>query len=89
MNYHQTKNAVNFWVVCFSGKVSSIIGPAVYGTVTLWMKDYGTLASRVALSTLIVMTVVGLLVHLKVNDKMEIASRRNVLPMIQLNYKQM
>lgn len=58
-----------FGLFAFSGKVSSIIGPAVYGTVTLWMKDYGTLASRVALSTLILMTVLGLLVHLKVNDK--------------------
>lgn len=58
-----------FGLFAFSGKVSSIIGPAIYGTVTLWMKDYGTIASRVALSTLIVMTVVGLLVHLKVNDK--------------------
>jgi len=58
-----------FGLFAFSGKVSSIIGPAVYGTVTLWMKDYGTLASRVALSTLILMTVIGLLVHLKVNDK--------------------
>ncbi|UPW83911.1 MFS transporter [Lysinibacillus sp. Ag94] len=56
-----------FGLFAFSGKVSSIIGPAVYGTVTLWMKDYGTLASRVALSTLIVMTIIGLLVHLKVN----------------------
>ncbi|WP_341301737.1 MFS transporter [Lysinibacillus sp. FSL H8-0500] len=58
-----------FGLFAFSGKVSSIIGPAIYGTVTLWLKDYGTLASRVALSTLIVMTVIGLLVHLKVNDK--------------------
>lgn len=58
-----------FGLFAFSGKVSSIIGPAVYGTVTLWLKEYGTLASRVALSTLIVMTVIGLLIHLKVNDK--------------------
>lgn len=63
----EDKRGQFFGLFAFSGKVSSIIGPAVYGTVTLWMKDYGTLASRVALSTLIVMTIIGLLVHLKVN----------------------
>lgn len=63
----EEKRGQFFGLFAFSGKVSSIIGPAVYGTVTLWMKDYGTLASRVALSTLIVMTVIGLLVHLKIN----------------------
>ncbi len=64
----EEKRGQFFGLFAFSGKVSSIIGPAVYGTVTLWMKDYGTLASRVALSTLIVMTIIGLLVHLKVNS---------------------
>ncbi|MEY9978551.1 MFS transporter [Lysinibacillus sp. RC79] len=63
----EEKRGQFFGLFAFSGKVSSIIGPAVYGTVTLWMKDYGTLASRVALSTLIVMTIIGLLVHLKIN----------------------
>ncbi|MCL1695707.1 MULTISPECIES: MFS transporter [unclassified Lysinibacillus] len=63
----EEKRGQFFGLFAFSGKVSSIIGPAIYGTVTLWMKDYGTLASRVALSTLIVMTIIGLLVHLKVN----------------------
>ncbi|GLC87667.1 MFS transporter [Lysinibacillus piscis] len=58
-----------FGLFAFSGKVSSIVGPAIYGTVTLWLKDYGTLASRVALSTLIVLTVIGLFVHLTVKDK--------------------
>lgn len=55
-----------FGLFAFSGKVSSIIGPAIYGTVTLLLKDYGTLASRVALSTLIVLTVIGLFIHLRV-----------------------
>ncbi|HWI48877.1 MAG TPA: MFS transporter, partial [Rummeliibacillus sp.] len=55
-----------FGLFAFSGKVSSIIGPAIYGTVTLLLMDYGTIASRIALSTLIVMTIIGLLIHLRV-----------------------
>ncbi|MEG0260985.1 MAG: MFS transporter [Lysinibacillus sp.] len=67
----EEKRGQFFGLFAFSGKVSSIIGPAVYGTVTLLLKDYGTLASRVALSTLIVMTVIGLIVLLKVKDNNE------------------
>lgn len=55
-----------FGLFAFSGKVSSIIGPAIYGTVTFLLKEYGTIASRTALSTLIVMTIIGLIVHLRV-----------------------
>lgn len=55
-----------FGLFAFSGKVSSIIGPAIYGTVTLLLKDYGTLASRIALSTLIVLTIIGLIIHIRV-----------------------
>ncbi|MFJ8261726.1 MFS transporter [Rummeliibacillus sp. NPDC094406] len=55
-----------FGLFAFSGKVSSIIGPVIYGTVTLLLRDYGTIASRIALSTLIIMTIIGLLIHLRV-----------------------
>lgn len=55
-----------FGLFAFSGKVSSIIGPAIYGTVTFLLRDYGTIASRVALSSLIVMTIIGLLLHMRV-----------------------
>jgi UMF1 family MFS transporter len=55
-----------FGLFAFSGKVSSIIGPAIYGTVTLLLKDYGALASRIALSTLIVLTIIGLIIHIRV-----------------------
>lgn len=55
-----------FGLFAFSGKVSSIIGPAIYGTVTLLLKDYGTIASRIALATLIVMTIIGLIFHTRV-----------------------
>ncbi len=55
-----------FGLFAFSGKVSSIIGPAIYGTVTLLLRDYGTIASRFALSSLIIMTIIGLVIHLRV-----------------------
>ena len=55
-----------FGLFAFSGKVSSIIGPAIYGTVTFLLRDYGTIASRVALSSLIVMTIIGLFLHMRV-----------------------
>jgi len=57
-----------FGLFAFSGKVSSIIGPAIYGTVTLLLKDFGDIASRAALGTLVIMTTIGLLVHLRVKD---------------------
>jgi UMF1 family MFS transporter len=55
-----------FGLFAFSGKVSSIIGPVIYGTITYQLQDYGPLASRIALSTLIVMTIIGLVIHLRV-----------------------
>lgn len=58
-----------FGLFAFSGKVSSIIGPAIYGTVTLLLKDFGDVASRTALAALILMAVFGLMVHLKVKDE--------------------
>jgi len=64
----EEKRGQFFGLFAFSGKVSSIIGPALYGTVTLLLKDYGTLASRVALGSLIVLTVIGLIVHLQVKQ---------------------
>ena len=62
----EEKRGQFFGLFAFSGKVSSIIGPALYGTVTLVLKDYGTLASRIALGSLIVLTIIGVLVHSKV-----------------------
>ena len=64
----EEKRGQFFGLFAFSGKVSSIIGPAIYGTVTLVMKDYGTLASRVALGSLIILTIIGLIVHLQVKS---------------------
>ncbi|KWW11165.1 MULTISPECIES: MFS transporter [Peribacillus] len=49
-----------FGLFAFSGKVSSIIGPLLYGTITLVFHELGTLASRMALGSLIIMAVIGL-----------------------------
>lgn len=49
-----------FGLFAFSGKVSSIIGPLLYGTITLVFHEHGTLASRMALGSLIIMAVIGL-----------------------------
>lgn len=62
----EDKRGQFFGLFAFSGKVSSIIGPVIYGTITYQLQDYGPLASRIALSTLIVMTVIGLIIHLQV-----------------------
>ena len=61
----EDKRGQFFGLFAFSGKVSSIIGPVLYGTITYQLQDYGPLASRIALSTLIVMTVIGLSIHLR------------------------
>jgi len=55
-----------FGLFAFSGKVSSIVGPVLYGTITLLFQDMGNTASRLALGSLAVLVVIGLLVHMKV-----------------------
>ncbi|WP_078414663.1 MFS transporter [Priestia abyssalis] len=54
-----------FGLFAFSGKVSAILGPAVYGTVTLVFAHTGNLASRLALSSLLLFAVIGLFIHLR------------------------
>ncbi|MET1177774.1 MFS transporter [Peribacillus simplex] len=61
-----------FGLFAFSGKVSSIIGPLLYGTITLVFHDLGTLASRMALGSLIIMTVIGLGFLLKLKGLEEV-----------------
>lgn len=53
-----------FGLFAFSGKVSSIIGPAIYGSITFALRSHGPIASRVALFSLVVMTIFGLIVHM-------------------------
>jgi MFS transporter, UMF1 family len=58
-----------FGLFAFSGKVSSIIGPVIYGSITLVLKDLGDLASRLALTSLILLTIIGLVVHVTTNRR--------------------
>ncbi|MEJ8306303.1 MFS transporter [Saccharibacillus sacchari] len=55
-----------FGLFAFSGKLSSVLGPLVYGSVTWALAGYGTMASRAALLSLVVMAAIGLLVLLRV-----------------------
>lgn len=55
-----------FGLFAFSGKVSAIVGPALYGTVTWVLANQGTIASRVALGSLMLLVLIGYLFHLKV-----------------------
>ncbi|KOR83906.1 MFS transporter [Bacillus sp. FJAT-22058] len=61
-----------FGLFAFSGKVSSIIGPLLYGTITLIFHDLGTLASRMALGSLIIMAIIGLGFLLKLKGLEEV-----------------
>ncbi|WP_285766379.1 MFS transporter [Peribacillus sp. SI8-4] len=67
----EKKRGQFFGLFAFSGKVSSIIGPLLYGTITLVFHDLGTLASRLALGSLIIMAVLGLVFLFKLK-KMEV-----------------
>ncbi|MGG1519446.1 MFS transporter [Paenibacillus oryzisoli] len=70
----EEKRGQFFGLFAFSGKVSSIIGPALYGTITLAFASHGNLASRLALGSLLVLVVIGLLVHVRVPKKLPNAS---------------
>ncbi|MBD1381258.1 MFS transporter [Metabacillus arenae] len=59
----ENKRGQFFGLFAFSGKVSSIIGPALYGTITLVLADYGNIASRTALGSLMVLVIIGLFIH--------------------------
>ena len=55
-----------FGLFAFSAKMSAIVGPFIYGTITLVLSDLGTVASRIAITSLLVMVIVGLYFHSKV-----------------------
>ncbi|WP_100330036.1 MFS transporter [Bacillus xiapuensis] len=55
-----------FGLFAFSGKVSAIVGPLVYGTITLLLADYGDIASRAALGSLMILVACGLLIHRRI-----------------------
>ncbi|WP_057912325.1 MFS transporter [Peribacillus muralis] len=68
----EKKRGQFFGMFAFSGKVSSIIGPLLYGTITLIFHDLGTLASRMALGSLIIMAVIGLVFLLRLRNMEEV-----------------
>ncbi|WP_141431358.1 MFS transporter [Bacillus sp. 03113] len=57
-----------FGLFAFSGKVSSIVGPFLYGTITYVFSDYGNMASRLALGSLLILTIIGLIIHSKIKE---------------------
>jgi UMF1 family MFS transporter len=65
----EAKRGQFFGLFAFSGKVSAIVGPLLYGTVTLLLAETGTLASRAALGSLAVMTAIGLWIHLRIPER--------------------
>ncbi|WP_281890997.1 MFS transporter [Paenibacillus sp. YYML68] len=62
----EDKRGQFFGLFAFSGKVSSIVGPLLYGSITLALAEYGNVASRIALGSLLVLVLIGLLVHIRV-----------------------
>jgi UMF1 family MFS transporter len=62
----EEKRGQFFGLFAFSGKVSSIVGPVIYGSITWALADSGNLASRVALGSLLVLVVIGLIIHMRV-----------------------
>lgn len=55
-----------FGLFAFSGRVSSIIGPFVYGTVALMFQSLGATASRLALGSLMLFVLIGVLILFRV-----------------------
>jgi MFS transporter, UMF1 family len=58
-----------FGLFAFSGKVSAIIGPAIYGSITLLLHSYGNIANRLAMGSLLVMVLLGIFFLRKVKPQ--------------------
>jgi MFS transporter, UMF1 family len=58
-----------FGLFAFSGKVSAIIGPAIYGSITLLLHSYGNIANRLAMGSLLVMVLIGIFFLRKVKPQ--------------------
>ncbi|GAB3069156.1 MFS transporter [Salinicoccus sesuvii] len=57
-----------FGLFAFSAKMSAIVGPFIYGSITLALANYGVIASRLAITSLLIMILIGLVFHLKVKE---------------------
>jgi MFS transporter, UMF1 family len=58
-----------FGLFAFSGKVSAIIGPTIYGSITLLLHSYGNIANRLAMGSLLVMVLLGIFFLRKVKPQ--------------------
>ncbi|MBM7693089.1 UMF1 family MFS transporter [Peribacillus deserti] len=65
----EEKRGQFFGLFAFSGKVSSIIGPLIYGSITLIFADLGTIASRMALGSLMILTLIGLIIVVRMKEE--------------------
>ena len=50
-----------FGLFALSGKISSIFGPVLYGSITLLFRDLGNMASRMAFGSLVLLAAIGLI----------------------------
>ncbi|GGB08694.1 MFS transporter [Macrococcus hajekii] len=55
-----------FGLFSMSGKLSAVMGPFIYGTITWLLSDYGATASRIAILSLFIMALGAFLLHFKV-----------------------
>ncbi|WP_095407503.1 MFS transporter [Pseudobacillus wudalianchiensis] len=65
-NTPEEKRGQFFGLFAFSGKISAMVGPFLYGTITLLLADYGNIASRTALGSLMMLVLIGLIVHRRI-----------------------
>ncbi|MBA4538632.1 MFS transporter [Bacillus aquiflavi] len=68
----ENKRGQFFGLFAFSGKISAVVGPLIYGSITLIFADYGNIASRMALGSLMILTLIGLIIHSKIPETNEI-----------------
>ncbi len=64
----EDKRGQFFGLFAFSGKVSSIVGPTLYGSITWALASSGNIASRTALGSLLILVIIGLIVHVRVPE---------------------
>src|SRR5699024_3361626 len=57
-----------FGLFAFSAKLSVIMGPFIYGSITLLLADYGAIASRMAITSLMIMIMIGIFFHMIVKE---------------------
>ncbi|HZG59340.1 MAG TPA: MFS transporter [Anoxybacillus sp.] len=65
----QDKQGQFFGLFAFSGKVSAIIGPTIYGSITLLLHSYGNIANRLAMGSLLMMALLGIFFLRKVRPQ--------------------